>query len=248
MFDGAAFLSYFDNGFLFGGVLVTLGLTVASMIGGIVLGTAVAMARGAGRVPSAIARGYVWVFRGTPLLVQLVIIYTGLPQLGIKFGVLASALLTLTLNEAAYLSEIIRSGFSGVERGQGDAARALGLSRWRTIRLVTAPQAFRIIIPPLGNSVNGLLKATSITSVISMEELMRRSQMIMQIKFEVLEVYCVAAVWYLLLTTLWGFAQAALERRFGRGYAVAESRAKAAGAPRPITASAANRPATGPSV
>ena len=83
---------------------------------------------------------------------------------------------------------------------------------------MTLPQAFRIIIPPLGNSVNGLLKATSITSVISMEELMRRSQMIMQLKFEVLEVYCVAAVYYLALTSLWDVAQRALERRFGRGY------------------------------
>lgn len=249
MFDFAAFLSYFDNGFMFGGVMVTLGLTLASMAGGLVLGTGVALARGAGGVPSAVARGYVWVFRGTPLLVQLVIIYTGLPQLGIKFGVVASALLTLTLNEAAYLSEIIRAGFSGVDRGQGDAARALGLSRARTIWLVQAPQAFRIIIPPLGNSVNGLLKATSITSIISMEELMRRSQMIMQVKFDVLEVYCVAAVWYLLLTTLWGFAQSALERRFGRGYVVlSEPRAKGGGAPRPITASAASLPATGPSV
>ena len=130
-----------------------------------------------------------------------------------------SALTALILNEGAYLSEIIRAGFSGVPPGQRDAARALGLNGWKTVWLVTLPQAFRIIIPPLGNSVNGLLKATSITSVISMEELMRRSQMLMQIRFDVLEVYCVAAVFYLALTTLWDFVQRALERRFGRGYA-----------------------------
>ena len=220
MFDVGAFFSYLDNGFLLGGVLITLGLTVGSLIGGLIVGMVLATARASGgRVLPRLAAGYVWVFRGTPLLVQLVIVYTGLPQLGLKFNVVTSAFLTLTLNEGAYLSEIIRAGFFGVARGQGDAALALGLSRFQTIRLVTLPQAFRIIIPPLGNSVNGLLKATSITSVISMEELMRRSQMIMQIRFDVLEVYMVAAVYYLALTTMWDFAQRALERRFGRGHA-----------------------------
>lgn len=219
MFDVAAFLSYLDNGFLLGGVLVTVGLTVGSLAGGLILGTLLALLRASGgRVLPRLAAAYVWIFRGTPLLVQLVIVYTGLPQIGIKMGVVASAFLSLTLNEAAYLSEIIRAGFFGVSRGQADAARALGLGRLQTIRLVTLPQAFRIIIPPLGNSVNGLLKATAITSVISMEELMRRSQMIMQIRFDVLEVYCVAALYYLALTTIWDVAQRALERRFGRGH------------------------------
>ena len=218
MFDFGAFLGYFGNRFLLGGAAITVGLTLASLLGGLVLGMVLALMRARGGGVGRAASVYVWAFRGTPLLVQLVIIYTGLPQLGLKFGVLVSALLALTLNEAAYLSEIIRAGFSGVAAGQWDAAKALGLGRVATIRLVTLPQAFRIIIPPLGNSVNGLLKATSITSVISMEELMRRSQMIMQLKFDVLEVYCVAAVYYLALTTLWDVAQRALERRFGRGY------------------------------
>ncbi len=233
MFDFWAFAGYLDNGFLLRGVAVTVGLTVASLAGGLLLGTVLALMRAGGgpglpgRVLPRLAAFYVWVFRGTPLLVQLVIVYTGLPQLGLKFGVVMSAVVALTLNEGAYLSEIIRAGFSSVPPGQRDAARALGLSRARTVWLVTLPQAFRIIIPPLGNSVNGLLKATSITSVISMEELMRRSQMIMQLKFEVLEVYCVAAVYYLALTTLWDFAQRALERRFGRGYAPPPVRAAA---------------------
>ena len=223
MFDFGAFLGYLDNGFLLRGVVVTLWLTIGSMAGGLLLGTLLALARAGGGKALARAAGfYVWVFRGTPLIVQLVIVYTGLPQLGLKFGVVESALLALTLNEAAYLSEIIRAGFNGVPPGQTDAARALGLDRARTIWLVTLPQALRIIIPPLGNSVNGLLKATSITSVISMEELMRRGQMVMQLRFEVLEVYCVVAVYYLVLTTLWDFAQRALERRFGRGYAPAQ--------------------------
>ncbi len=229
MFDFWAFVGYLDNAFLLTGVLVTVGLTAVSLLGGLALGTLLALMRGVGGpVLPRLTATYVWVFRGTPLLVQLVIVYTGLPQLGLKFGVVMSAFIALTLNEGAYLSEIIRAGFSGVAAGQRDAARALGLNPWRTIWLVTLPQAFRIIIPPLGNSVNGLLKATSITSVISMEELMRRSQMIMQLKFEVLEVYCVAAVYYLALTTLWDFAQRALERRFGRGYADSEGRIRMA--------------------
>jgi polar amino acid transport system permease protein len=224
VFDFTAFLSYFDNGFLLRGVGVTVLLTVFPMLSGLVVGTGLAFARASGnRIVSGLAGAYIWVFRGTPLIVQLVIIYTGLPQLGLKFDVVTSAFLSLTLNEAAYLSEIIRAGFSAVPPGQRDAARALGLRPLQLLRLVTLPQAMRIILPPLGNSVNGLLKATSITSVISMEELMRRGQVIMQLKFEVLEVYCVVAVYYLILTTVWEVIQRALERRMNRGYSIAET-------------------------
>jgi polar amino acid transport system permease protein len=134
-------------------------------------------------------------------------------------GVLTSAITALSLNEAAYLSETIRGGFTGVPKGQAEAARALGLSGWNVLRLVLAPQVTRLIIPPLGNSFNGLLKATSLASVISLEELMRRSQVLMQERFEVLELYCVAAVYYLALTTLWNMVQVRLERHYGRAYA-----------------------------
>jgi polar amino acid transport system permease protein len=220
MFDVHAFFSYLTNLYLLQGVLVTIGLTVVTMIVGLALALPLALASmSQNPVPARLAGFYVWVFRGTPLLVQLVIIYTGLPQIGLRFGVLASALLALSLNEAAYLSETIRAGFTAVPRGQIEAAKALGLSRLATLRLVTLPQVLRIIIPPLGNSVNGLLKATSLASVISMEELMRRSQVLMQIRFEVLELYCVAAVYYLMLTTVWNLVQARLERHYGRGYA-----------------------------
>ena len=219
MFDFAAFFSYFDNGFLLRGVGVTVLLTVFPMLAGIGVGMILAFARASGRpVVSRLAGAYIWVFRGTPLIVQLVIIYTGLPQIGIKFDVVTSAFLGLTLNEAAYLSEIIRAGFAAVAPGQRDAARALGLRPFAVLRLVTLPQAMRIMLPPLGNSVNGLLKATSITSVISMEEMMRRGQVLMQVRFDVLEVYCVVAVYYLALTSLWDVAQRALERRANRGY------------------------------
>jgi polar amino acid transport system permease protein len=214
-FDFAGFLSYFGNGFLWQGVVITLWLTAIPMAAGLVLGTFLALMRmSKNRVLRDFASVYIWIFRGTPLLIQLVIVYAGMPQLGIRLGVVTAALLTLTLNETAYLSEIIRSGFMGVPAGQREAAISLGSPPWLVIWKIQLPQAFRLMIPPLGNSVNGLLKATSITSVISMEELMRRSQMVMQEKFDVLEVFCAAAVMYLMMTTVWGLIQRQLEIRF----------------------------------
>lgn len=232
MFNVDAFLSYLVNPYLLGGVGITIGLTIATILIGLALALPLALASmSTNRWLRAPARFYVWVFRGTPLLVQIVIIYTGLPQLGVRFDVLSSAILALSLNEAAYLSETIRAGFSAVAKGQIEAAKALSLSKFATLRLVTLPQVIRIIIPPLGNSVNGLLKATSLASVISMEELMRRSQVLMQAKFEVLELYCVAAVFYLVLTSMWDVVQRRLERHYGRGYAPTQAKAPAAGVP-----------------
>jgi polar amino acid transport system permease protein len=154
--------------------------------------------------------------RGTPLLVQLIIIYTGLPQVGIRLTVVQSALLGLSLNEGAYLSEIIRAGILSVPRGQFDAARAVGMTYPILMRVVVLPQAARVIIPPLGNNFNGLLKTTSVTSVISMEELLRRGQMLIQVDFKVLEIFVVAACYYLVLTSLWSMVQRRLEAHFGR--------------------------------
>jgi len=226
VFNFDAFLSYFVNPFLLGGVGITIGLTIATIVIGLALALPLALgSMSSHRLLSAPARFYIWVFRGTPLLVQIVIIYTGLPQLGLRFDVLTSAVLALSLNEAAYLSETIRGGFSAIAKGQIEAAKALSLSRFATLRLVTLPQVLRVIIPPRGNSVNGRLKATSLASVISMEELMRRAQVLMQEKFEVLELYCVAACFYLVLTTLWDRVQVRLERHYGRGYAAARGAA-----------------------
>ncbi|MBO0662579.1 amino acid ABC transporter permease [Jiella sp. MQZ9-1] len=213
------FFGYLVNPFILGGAITTLWLTLAAMAGGLVLGCLLAVMRmAAPRVLNWPARFYIWIFRGTPLLVQLIIIYTGLPQLGIRFGVVESALLGLILNEAAYLSEIVRGGILGVSAGQWNAARALGLSPAQVLTYVIMPQATRIIIPVLGNSVNGLLKTTSVTSVISMEELLRRTQMLIQEKFLVLELFTVAALYYLLMTTVWHFIQMRIEAHFGRAY------------------------------
>src|SRR5215211_8208187 len=157
------FWSYFTNLYLLEGALWTIGLTISTLILGGLLGLVLAVMRlSKHKAVSRTAQGYVWIFRGTPLLVQLIIIYTGLPQLGlVRFTVLESAILGLALNEAAYLSEILRGGILSVAKGQTEAARALGLKPFQNFRLVVLPQALRVIIPPLGNSVNGLLKTTS---------------------------------------------------------------------------------------
>ncbi|HBT68025.1 MULTISPECIES: amino acid ABC transporter permease [Rhizobium/Agrobacterium group] len=213
------FFEYLTNYYLFEGALVTLGLTVFAMSAGLVLGFIIAVMRMSKyKFLSGPAYFYIWIFRGTPLLVQLIIIYTGLPQLGIKFTVIQSTLLGLALCEAAYLSEIIRAGINAVPRGQVNAALAIGMRPTQVMRYIVAPQALRIIIPPLGNSVNGVLKTTSIASIISMEELLRRTQVLIQEKFLVLELFMVAALYYLAMTTAWELIQRRIEKRFGKAY------------------------------
>ncbi|MER5172399.1 MULTISPECIES: amino acid ABC transporter permease [Thioclava] len=219
VFDPEAFFGYLVNSFLIGGVGVTIALTVASVIGGLILGTAIAMARmSPQRLISLPARAYIWFFRGTPLLIQLVVIYTGLPQLGLKLDVITCALVGLILHEAAYMAEIVRSGFMSVPKGQTEAGWSLNLSPFTIFWRVTLPQAFRLMVPPLGNSINSLLKATSLASVISVEEIMRRSDELMQQDFQTLEVYAAAACYYLLLTTLWDLAQRRIEAHFARSF------------------------------
>ena len=217
VWDWAGFFEYLGNPYILMGAWATLWLTAVSMVCGLALGFGIAlMRRSAHRWLAGAAGFYVWFFRGTPLLVQLIVIYTGLPQLGIKFSVIQSALIGLSLNEAAYLAEIIRAGIDAVPKGQVRAARALGMRERQIMRYIVMPQALRIIVPPLGNSVNGLLKTTSITSVISMEELLRRTQVLIQERFEVLELFSVAALYYLAITTAWQFVQRRIERYAGR--------------------------------
>ena len=224
MWDWAAFLHYLHSGYLIRGAGVTLGLSVAAMAVGLCCGLIAAiMRRSSNPVLSRAAKAYIWVMRGTPVLVQLIIIYTGLPQIGIKIGVIPSAILGLGVNEGAYLAEVIRAGIMAVPKGQFEAASALGLSRYRTMWLIVLPQALRIIIPPMGNSFNGLMKTSSLASVISMDELLRRTEMLIQVQFRVLEIFTVAALYYLVLTTVWGFIQQWIERRLSRGGGDAET-------------------------
>ena len=126
-------------------------------------------------------------------------------------------------NEGAYLAEIIRAGIMSVDKGQEDASRAVGMNWRERMWLVILPQATRTIIPPLGNQFNGMLKTTSLCSVISMQELMRSAQMIAQIQFRVLEAYCIAALWYLLLVSIWGLIQARIEAYYEKPFGSEEA-------------------------
>jgi polar amino acid transport system permease protein len=215
--DWGAFFRYLVSPYLLEGAWTTIWLSAVVMTLGLLLGLlAAVMNMSKSRALQSVAAFYLWIMRGTPLLVQLIIIYTGLPQIGIKLNVVQSALLGLSLNEGAYLSEIIRAGILSVPKGQFDAARALGMDYSTLMRVIVLPQAARVIIPPLGNNFNGLLKTTSITSVISMEELLRRGQMLIQVEFRVLEIFIVAALYYLVMITAWGVVQRRLEAHFGR--------------------------------
>lgn len=231
MWDWGAFFHYLHNGYLLKGAGVTLALSLASLAIGLCCGTLAAMMRlSDNSLISKPAAFYVWLMRGTPVLVQLIIIYTGLPQLGIRLNVIESALIGLGLNEGAYLAEIIRAGILSVPKGQFDAARSVGMTYAMTMRIIVLPQAMRVIIPPLGNTFNSLLKTSSLASVISMEELLRRTEVLIQVQFKVLEIFIVAALYYLVMTTIWGFVQDRIEAHFSRSHAAAKG-GKAAAAP-----------------
>lgn len=213
------FFDYMTNGMMLEGAWTTVWLSIIAMLLGLGLGLVAAMMKMYGnRLLRIIADFYIWLFRGTPILIQLVIIYTGLPQLGIRFSVIESAIIGLALNEGAYLAEIIRAGIMSVDKGQDDAARAVGMSWRKRMWLVILPQATRTIIPPLGNQFNGMLKTTSLASVISMQELWRSAQMLAQIEFRVLEAYIVAAIWYLVLVSIWSMIQVRIEARYERPF------------------------------
>ncbi len=228
MWDWTAFFHYLVSPYLAMGAAITLGVSVAAILLGLLCGLIAALmhhsARPSLRLPAA---GYIWLMRGTPVLVQLIVIYTGLPQLGLRMNVIEAAIVGLGVNEGAYLAEIFRAGIMAVPPGQSEAARAIGLSRWQTMRLVILPQALRIVVPPLGNAFNGLMKTSSLASVISMDELLRRTEMLIQVQFKVLEIFLVAALYYLAMTTVWGFVQARLERSLARGTAPTDGHERA---------------------
>ena len=213
------FFEYLINGLMLQGAWTTVWLSVVSMAIGLVLGVIAALMKMYGNgALRASANFYIWLFRGTPILIQLVIIYTGLPQIGIRLSVIEAAIVGLALNEGAYLAEIIRAGIMSVDKGQNDAARSLGMTWPERMRIVILPQATRTIIPPLGNQFNGMLKTTSLASVISMEELMRNAQMLAQVEFRILEVYVVAAIWYLILVSIWSAIQVRIEAHYEKPF------------------------------
>ena len=197
----------------------TLGFALAAMVLGLTLGFGVAMAR-LGRVAllRAVAGVYVSFIRGTPLLVQIFVIYYGLPSLGLTFSPVVGGVLALTLNAAAYLSETLRSAIQAVPPGQREAALSLGLNARQTLWLVIMPQAARVALPSLGNSLISLVKDTSLVSVITVVELMRSAQLVVARTFEPFGPYLMAAIVYWVICSVLEVGQRLLERRLSRGF------------------------------
>lgn len=161
------------------------------------------------------AQVYIWFFRGSPLLVQVLLLWVGLPKVvpGALLPAWACVLVAFSLNEGAYMSEIIRAAIGSVDTGQMEAARALGMRYSLGMRRIVLPQAARVVIPPLGNEFNNMLKTTSIASVIGLQELTGSAQIYGAQAFVVFELLIVATVYYLILTTLWSFVQSWIETR-----------------------------------
>ena len=219
------------------GLLVTIWLTIASMLLGTLGGIALAVMRlSDNRLLSTLSGLYIWLLRGTPVLVQILIFFNlalFFPRLG--FGAVSvstndlitpftAALLALTLNEAAYMSEIVRGGILAVDGGQREAAEALGMTGGLVLRRIVLPQAMKVIIPPTGNELVTLLKTTSLVAVIGAGDLLTQAQAVGATDFTRLEMLIVASIWYLVLTTIASAGQALLERRFLRGSTHARGR------------------------
>jgi polar amino acid transport system permease protein len=213
------------------GLLVTVGAAAVSQVLGTVLGALLALAGRSRQVGLRIFNGgYIWFFRGTPVLIQLVLIYFGLPALlgfdlfpgdmsvlGVSVsGALIAGILAFSLHEAAQMSEVVRGALAAIDRGQTEAAQTLGMWPTLILRKIIFPQAARIIVPPLGNQFNGMLKTTSLLSVIGVAEMFRSAEEMQAASFMTFEVYLGVSVYYLLLTFLWSLAQRALEKRFSR--------------------------------
>lgn len=195
-------------------VKMTIPLTVLSFIFGCVIAMFLALVQVANvRGLKQFARFYIWVFRGTPLIVQLFIIFFGLPSLGIIIPAFPSAVIAFSLNLGAYTSEIFRSAILAVPAGQWEAASMIGLTYPQTLIRVIFPQAFRIAFPPLFNSLIGLTKDTSLASTITIIELFTRAQKISAAYFEPFALYCEAAFVYLMMCTILTWVQGRLEKK-----------------------------------
>jgi len=229
---------YFFSRRVLDGLRLTIELTVVAMAIGIALGIVLAVMR---LSPNPLVSGaswvYIWFFRGTPLLVQLLFWYNLAalyPKLGlgIPFGPqfvsgtansfitpLAAAIFGLGLNEGAYMAEIVRAGFLSVDEGQTDAAQSLGMTRLQAMRRVVLPQAMRVIIPPTGNETISMLKNTSLVSVIAVTELLYSVQLIYAANYQTIPLLIVASLWYLIVTTVLTVGQYYIERHYAKGSA-----------------------------
>lgn len=215
------------------GAINTVWLSVASMAIGILLGALCAVARSSPNpVLRAVAQFYAWFFRGTPVILQLLVWYNlalVFPHIGIPglweaktvhvITPAVAALLGLGLNEGAYISEIMRAGLLSVDVGQYEACKAIGMPRLMMLRRIIMPQALRVAIPPLGNEFIGLIKTSSLASIIGFTDLLRAAENVYYVNTAVMELLIVAGLWYLVVVSLLSLAQRSLERRVGRGFA-----------------------------
>jgi polar amino acid transport system permease protein len=215
------------------GIIATIVMAVAAMALGIVLGLVVAvMGLTDNPVLRSVASGYTWLFRGTPVILQLLLWFNlalvfptiGIPGLWSGRAVdlmtpFLSALLGLGINQGAYTSEVIRAGLLSVDVGQTEAAMALGMGRMKMLRRIILPQAMRVILPPLGNEFIGMVKTTSLASVIQYPEVLHNAENIYYANSRVIELLIVAGIWYLAVVSVLTPLQTLLERRFARGVA-----------------------------
>ena len=215
------------------GIVDTMAMAVLAMALGIVLGVVAAVMRlSPNPVLRAAAAGYTWLFRGTPLILQLLLWFNlalvfptiGIPGVwsGRALDVMTpflAALLGLGINQGAYTSEVMRAGMMSVDAGQYEAAAAIGMGRMRALRRIILPQAMRVVIPPLGNEFIGMVKATSLASVIQYPEVLHAAENIYYANSRVIELLIVAGLWYLLVVSILTPLQILLERRFSRGTA-----------------------------
>lgn len=211
------------------GLGMTVVISILAMALGVVLGLVLALMRlSHSRVLSTISAVYVWIMQGIPLLVVLVVIYLGLAAANIyKFqdvhalglvvaGSVSAAIVGLTMNNGAYVSEIIRSAITAVPEGQAEASKALGHTGFSSMRYIILPQAVRTMIPPLGNQFNTLMKNTSLLSIIGVSELFLVTQSVSSATFKTFEIFLVTGVYYLLLTTVWTIVQNEIECHLSR--------------------------------
>ncbi|WP_397538368.1 amino acid ABC transporter permease [Rummeliibacillus pycnus] len=200
--------------FLLKGAYYTLLITVVSMFFGLIIGLLAAIARIKGnRFLRNIARVYVSIIRGTPPLVQLVIVYYGLVDYGIELGPLTAAYIALSINIGAYVSEAFRGAIQSVPKGQIEAALATGMTEKQAMRRIIIPQAIRYAIPPLGNTFVGMLKETSLVSVIAVTELMRSAQLLVAQYYVYMPFYLSIGIMYWVMSTIFTFILNKIEKR-----------------------------------
>ncbi|MEZ3137401.1 cystine ABC transporter permease [Stutzerimonas kunmingensis] len=217
MIEGSLQLVLDSLPFLLKGAWWTVVLSLGGMFFGVLLGFGLALLRLYAFWPLQwLARVYVSFFRGTPLLVQLFMIYYGLPQLGIQLDPLPAALIGFSLNMAAYTAEILRAAIASIERGQWEAAASIGMGRAQTLYRAILPQAARTALPPLGNSFISLVKDTALAATIQVPELFRQAQLITARTFEIFTMYLAAALIYWLLASVLAYFQGRLEHRVNR--------------------------------